>query len=84
MTSLTEEVYLGDTQGATAESPDERIEWSDALVETLLFLRMHKHGPAFKGSKSKGQLTAVWAHILDDFNERNRRSCKVSQIKNKL
>ncbi|KAG6576362.1 uncharacterized protein IUM83_19967 [Phytophthora cinnamomi] len=66
------------------ESPDECIEWSDALVESLLFLRRHKYGPAFKGSKSKAQLTAAWTHVLDDFNEENRRSCKVSQLKNKF
>ncbi|KAG6610633.1 uncharacterized protein IUM83_06657 [Phytophthora cinnamomi] len=84
MASLTEAADLGDAQGATVESPDERIEWSDALVESLLFLRMHKYGPAFKGSKSKAQLTAAWTHILDDFNEENRRSCKVSQLKNKF
>ncbi|KAJ8535128.1 hypothetical protein ON010_g13611 [Phytophthora cinnamomi] len=41
MASLTEAADLGDAQGATVESPDERIEWSDALAESLLFLRMH-------------------------------------------
>ncbi|KAE8904798.1 hypothetical protein PF005_g29262 [Phytophthora fragariae] len=82
--AVGEEVLRAESLTTTGGSTDERIEWSDALVESLLFLRMHKYGPAFKGSMNKAQLAAAWAHVLDDFNEENHRSCRVTQLKNKF
>ncbi|KAE9267918.1 hypothetical protein PR003_g31618 [Phytophthora rubi] len=78
------QLELGITGASDVNSSTERMEWNDAFVESLLYLRMQKYGSCFKGSKSKAQLAAAWYRILTDFNSENHRGCKVDQLKNKF
>ncbi|KAJ0393793.1 hypothetical protein ATCC90586_009844 [Pythium insidiosum] len=65
--------------GATADS-----KWPDEHIESMLFLRMHKYGSRFVGTKSHAQLMCAWVAVREEFNAINSTDYSMERIKNKF
>ncbi|GLD98504.1 hypothetical protein PINS_up007201 [Pythium insidiosum] len=58
--------------------------WPGELVESLLYMRMHKYGNMFVGTKGQAQLTCAWTAVLNDFNRANNVQYSMERVKNKF